>query len=108
MKGIQSRFKLKGDKIEKPEIYLVVYLSKMTNSDNQECSAMSSDKYCTAAVTNVESVWEKAWLEVASEVCYPSEMWLLSRDGCDIRDQGIWIIMVPINNWHPEVISVSL
>ena len=56
MKVIQAKFKLKGDKIDGPAISLGADLSKMTNVYGQECWAMSSDKCCTAAVTNVEYV----------------------------------------------------
>ena len=75
----------------------------MTNSDNQECSAMSSDKYCTAAVTNVESVLEKAWFKVATKVCYPYELGSSSRDVCDRVDQVKWSPMLPRTCWYPEV-----
>ena len=35
MKGIHAKFKLKGYKIEEPDIYLCAELSKMTNFDGQ-------------------------------------------------------------------------
>ena len=54
MKGIQEKFKLKWYKIENLDMYLGAELSKMANVDGQECWAMSSDKYCMIAVTNVE------------------------------------------------------
>ena len=53
MKGIQAKFKLKGDKLKEPDMYLDTYLSNMTNIDGQECWGISSDKYCMEAVTNV-------------------------------------------------------
>ena len=53
MKGIQDNFKLKGYKIEEPDMYLGAELSNMNNVDGQECWAMYYEKYCTAAVTNV-------------------------------------------------------
>ena len=58
MKGIQAKFKLKGYKIEEHDMYLGAELSNMTNVHGQEYWDMSSDKYCTAAVTNVEYVLE--------------------------------------------------
>ena len=48
MQGIQTKFKLKDDKIEPPEIYLGEGLTKMNNETNKECWAMSSDSYCKA------------------------------------------------------------
>ena len=55
MKGVQSSFKLKDDKIEEPEDYLGAGLSKMITADGTECWSMSSEKYCRAAVVNVEN-----------------------------------------------------
>ena len=37
MKGIQAKFKLKGDKIEEPGMCLVADFSKMTNANGQDC-----------------------------------------------------------------------
>ena len=55
MKGVQSSFKLKDDKIEEPEDYQGAGLSKMITADGTECWSMSSEKYCRAAVVNVEN-----------------------------------------------------
>ncbi len=46
-------FKLKGDKIEPPDIYLGAQLDKMFIGD-AECWTMSAEKYVTASVKNVE------------------------------------------------------
>lgn len=54
MKGIQNKFKLKDDKVEEPKDYLGAELEKMTNENGSECWSMSSEKYCKAAVKNVE------------------------------------------------------
>ena len=37
MKGIQSDFKLKDDKLEEPTYYLVATVSKIRNTDGVEC-----------------------------------------------------------------------
>ena len=58
MKVIQVKFKLKGEKIEEPDIYLGAEFSKITNVDGQEYWAMSYGKYCTTAVIDVEYVLE--------------------------------------------------
>ena len=44
IKGIQSKFKLKDDKMEKPDVYLGAELSTMDNEQGGECWAISSDK----------------------------------------------------------------
>ena len=62
MKSIQTIFKLGGDKIEKPDMYLGSQLSRMTNVDGQQCRGMFSDKYGTATVTNVEYLFESRGL----------------------------------------------
>ena len=71
MKGLQGRFKLKDDKIEEPEVYLGASLSKMQNESGYECWAMSSDKYCAAAVANVSEVLEKKGLRLPSKCLTP-------------------------------------
>ena len=43
-------------------MHLGVDFSNMTNVNGQECWAVSSEKYCTAAVTNVEPVLKKRGL----------------------------------------------
>ena len=53
MEAIKSKFKLKGDKADPPKTYLGASLSKMTNEDNEECWAISSDPYCAALVTQI-------------------------------------------------------
>ena len=53
MRGIQSDFKLKDDKVEAPEIYLGANLEEKV-VDGQLCWTMSSTKYVKAAVANVE------------------------------------------------------
>ena len=46
-------------------------MSKITNVDGHECWAMSSEKYCTAEVTNVESVLEKRGLRLSLKCVTP-------------------------------------
>ena len=71
MKGIQEKFKLKDDKIEEPDVYLGASLSKMNNESGHACWAMSSDKYCAAAVANVTEVLEKKGLRLPSKCLTP-------------------------------------
>ena len=71
MEAIKSKFKLKGDKAEPPKTYLGASLSKMTNEDNQECWAISSDPYCVALVTQIESVLGKKGLRLLSKCVTP-------------------------------------
>ena len=56
---LKSTFKLKDNKVDAPDIYLGAELSQMINEDGDYCWAMSADKYCQAAVNNVEQVLRK-------------------------------------------------
>jgi hypothetical protein len=54
IEGIQSVFKLKGDKAGPPDMYLGVTLEKKKNAQGTDCWTMSPEKYVKAAVENVE------------------------------------------------------
>ena len=71
MEAIKTKFKLKGDKTEPPKSYLGASLSKMINEDNEECWAISSDPYCDALVTQIESVLEKKGIRLLSRCGTP-------------------------------------
>ena len=47
-------FKLKCDKAEVPDMYLVASIQKVETTDGTECWMMSAEKYVKAAVENVE------------------------------------------------------
>ena len=55
MDGFRRSFTLKNVKAEEPETYLGASLANMATADGVECWTMSSEKYCKAAVQNVES-----------------------------------------------------
>ena len=40
--------------MESPDTYLGVIVSKMNNTHDNSCRAMSSDQYCSALVTDIE------------------------------------------------------
>ncbi|KAI2502131.1 Reverse transcriptase (RNA-dependent DNA polymerase) [Fragilaria crotonensis] len=54
MEGIQATFRLKDNKIEKPEHYLGAQLEQKIIGD-VECWTMSSEEYVKAAIVNVET-----------------------------------------------------
>jgi hypothetical protein len=59
MSGLQATFKLKDDKVEKPDMYLGAELcEKILNG--VECWTMSSEKYVKAAVAAVEAHLDKS------------------------------------------------
>ena len=71
MELIQKKFKLKGNKIEPPDIYLGALISQFENQDGVKCWTMSSEKYCEAAINNVESELEKYNLKLLSKYLTP-------------------------------------
>ena len=68
LRGLQSVFKLKDDKIAEPDIYLGAQLGKM-NIDGLECWTMSAEKYVLASVRNVEESLAKKGLRLPTK-CY--------------------------------------
>ena len=71
MDAIRKEFKLKNDEAAEPEDYLGATLGKMKLSDGTECWTMSSDKYCKAAVSNVEAKLAESGKRLPSGVKTP-------------------------------------
>ena len=70
LKGLQATFKLKDDKIEKPEMYLGAQLDQMF-VDGNECWTMSAEKYIQASIKNVESTLAKKGLRLPTKCFTP-------------------------------------
>ena len=70
MKGIQATFKLKDDKIEKPENYLGAQLSQSI-IEGRECWTMTSEQYVKAAIANVETALDKSGQRLPSRATTP-------------------------------------
>jgi hypothetical protein len=71
MDGIRAVFKLKGDKAEKPDMYLGASLSELETADGTKCWTMSSEKYVKAAIENVEARLAKGELRLPSKCDTP-------------------------------------
>ena len=71
MDGIISVFKLKGDKAEKPDMYLRASLSELETADGTKCWTMSSEKYVRASIENVEARLAKSDLSLPSRCDTP-------------------------------------
>ena len=69
---IKKHFKLKGDKIEEPSLYLGANITKMVNEEGKECWAMGADDYCASAVQNVEKVLANKGLRLPSRCITPT------------------------------------
>ena len=69
---IKTHFKLKGDKIEEPSVYLGANITKMVNEEGKECWAMGADDYCASAVQNVEKVLADKGLRLPSRCITPT------------------------------------
>ena len=59
--------------MEVPTVYLGADLSKMDNSQEDSCWAMSSEKYCSAFVSNVEETLKKKGLRLPSKCITPTQ-----------------------------------
>ena len=99
MKGIEAKFKLKDDKIEEPSVYLGAQISKMENSDGQECWAMSADTYCAAMVQNVELLLQKKGLRLPSKCFTPLKSGYRPELDCtnELKADG--------GHWYQEIIG---
>ena len=99
MKGIEAKFKLKNDKIEEPSVYLGAQISKMENSDGQECWAMSADTYCAAMVQNVELILQKKGLRLPSKCFTPLKSGYRPELDCtnELKADG--------GHWYQEIIG---
>ena len=69
IEGIIAVFKPKGDKTEKPDIYLVASLSDLDTADGTKCWTMPSEKYFKVDIENVEARLAKSDLRFPSR-CY--------------------------------------
>ena len=97
--GIATKFTLKDNKMEEPETYLGASLTKMTNEDNQECWAMSSDKYCAAMIDNVEDVLQRKGLKLPSRCVTPLRSGYKPELDCtgELKADGL--------QWYQEMIG---
>ena len=72
MMGIQATFKLKDDKIEKPENYLGAQIMQKV-IDGRECWAMTSEQYVKAAIANVEATLNETGQRLPSKATTPMQ-----------------------------------
>ena len=70
MEGIQTIFKLKDDKIEKPENYLGAQLPQRV-INGRECWTMTSEQYVKAAIANVEATLDASGQRLPSRATTP-------------------------------------
>ena len=71
MDGTRAVFKLKGNKAEKPDMYLGASLSELETVDGTKCWTMSSEKCVKAAIENVEARLAKSDLRLPSRCNTP-------------------------------------
>ena len=99
LKQIQNNFKFKDDKIEEPATYLGGDLSKIDNKDGKQCWSLSSDKYCTAMVKNVEEVLKKKGIRLPSKCVAPIQHGYKPEMDCtaELKADGI--------QWYQEIVG---
>ena len=68
---IKAIFKLKGDKAEKPEMYLGASLQKFLTSGDTTCWEISLEEYVQAAVTKLEERLSKTDHQIPSRCDTP-------------------------------------
>lgn len=73
MTGIQATFKLKDDRIEKPETYLGAQLTQKFIVGDKLCWTMSSEQYVKAAVAAVESALDAKGQRLPSKCVTPMQ-----------------------------------
>lgn len=71
IEGIQTVFKLKGDKAEIPDMYLGAGLAKVETASGTHCWTISSEKYLKTAITNVEAKLAQSGLRLPSKCKTP-------------------------------------
>ena len=59
IEGIKWVFKLKGDKVEPPKMYLGESLEQVETKGGKKCWSMSDKKYVKSAVINLEATLAK-------------------------------------------------
>lgn len=69
--GVESTFKLKGDKAEVPEMYLGGEVAEVENDSGKKCWTMSSDKYLKSAIANVEEKLAKSNMRLPTKCVTP-------------------------------------
>ena len=99
LKQIQTNFKFKDDKMEEPKVYLGGDLSKIDNVEGKPCWSMSSDKYCSALVKNVEQVLKNKNLRLQSKCVAPLRHGYKPELDCtgELKAEGL--------QWYQEIIG---
>ena len=70
LQSLQGQFKLKGDKIEPPDMYLGAQLGTM-HVEGNEGRFMSSEKYVRSAIQNIEETLQKTGQQLPSKCKTP-------------------------------------
>ena len=108
MKGIQSNFNLKDDKMEKPDVCLGAVLSTMDNYQGEEFWATSSNKYCATMVKNVEETLANKCLRLPTKCNLPTKHGLRQEMYCtgELKAGGLQWYQDPIGflRWSVEFV----
>ena len=71
MDDLSNRYRLKEDSIGPPNIYLGMNISKRSIGEGEDLWAMSSQKYLTAAIKNVEMTMKEDGIVFTSKASQP-------------------------------------
>ena len=112
MDGIRATFKLKGDKAEKPDMYLGASLEEVETTSGTKCWSMSSEKYVKAAVTNVEERLSKMDMRLPSKCDTPmSTGYHPSEDvSRELNAEGLHMYqeMIGVLRWAIEIGRIDI
>ena len=112
MDGIRATFKLKGDKAEKPDMYLGASLEEVETASGTKCWSMSSEKYVKAAVTNVKERLSRKGMRLPSKCDTPmSTSYYPSEDvSRELNAEGLHMYqeMIGVPRWAIEIGRVEI
>ena len=111
LRGLQATFKLKDDKIEKPEMYLGAQLEQMF-VDTTECWTMSAEKYVQASIKNVEAALSKKGLRLPTK-CYtplPTDYRPELDTSAELKSDGVQYFqeLIGMLRWAVEIGRVDI
>jgi len=113
MDGIKAVFKLKGDKVEKPTMYLGANLDEKVTKKGVKCWSMDSFKYVSEAVKNVEDrlAEHKAGLPTKANTPFSSSSYHPAHDispELDDTDTKYFQELIGILRWAIELGRVDI
>ena len=110
--GIQATFKLKDNKIEKPENYLGAQISMQKIIDGRECWAMTSEQYIKSAIAYVEATLNESGQRLPSKAMTPMQANYRPEldTSAELRLEGMCYYqeLIGVLRWAIELVSIDI